>query len=73
MNYTTYYNEIRSDIAKDFGLEAGGYAPTPRLLPISIAQRIISRYPLDDNDLSTRGLSPKAVYIAKRYMSLFVA
>jgi hypothetical protein len=70
MNYTNYYNEIRSDIAKEFGLEAGGYAPAPTMLPIRIAQRIVTRYPLGDNDLSTRGLSPKAVYVAKRYMSL---
>ncbi len=25
-----YYNEIRNDIAKDFGLEAAGYAPAPK-------------------------------------------
>jgi len=65
-----YYNEIRSDIAKDFGLEAGGYAPRPKLMPIQIAQRINAKYP---SEFGSRNLNPKAVYIAKRYHSLFVA
>ena len=74
MNYTNYYNEIRSDIAKDFGLEAGGYAPTPRLLPITIAQRITAKYPSTWVEGERRPtLNPKAILIAKRYMSLFVA
>ena len=73
MNYTNYYNEIRSDIAKDFGLEAAGYAPTPRLLPIRIAQRISNKYPMVDNGTRWGTPDPKAILIAKRYMSLFVA
>jgi len=70
MNYTNYYNEIRSDIAKEFGLEAGGYAPRPKLMPITIAQRINAKYP---SEFGSRNLNPKAVLIAKRYHALFVA
>jgi hypothetical protein len=55
-----YYNEIRSDIAKDFGLEAGGYAPAPKY-PLSIrqCQILLNKYGMD-----------KATIIAKRYASL---
>jgi hypothetical protein len=70
MNYTNYYNEIRSDIAKEFGLEAAGYAPRPKLMPITIAQRINAKYPSDELSMKP---SEKAIYIAKRYHSLFVA
>jgi hypothetical protein len=67
-----YYNEIRSDIAKDFGLEAGGYAPTPNLIPVRIAQRIASKYPSDfSQGRFNSTLNPKAVLIAQRYMALF--
>jgi hypothetical protein len=38
-----YYSEIRSDIAKEFGLESAGYAPTSNPLPIRIAQRIANK------------------------------
>jgi hypothetical protein len=71
-NYNNYYNEIRSDIAKDFGLEAGGYSPRPtNLLPIRIAQRISNKYPSDfSQGRFNSTLNPKAVVIAKRYMSL---
>jgi hypothetical protein len=69
-----YYNEIRMDIAKDFGLEAGGYAPQPKMLPITIAQRINAKYPSDfSQGRFNSTLNPKAVLIAKRYMSLFVS
>ncbi|CAB5218276.1 hypothetical protein UFOVP204_158 [uncultured Caudovirales phage] len=71
MNYTNYYNEIRNDIAKDFGLEAAGYAPAPTMLPIRIAQRISNKYPSDfSKGRFNSTLNPKAVLIAKRYMSL---
>jgi hypothetical protein len=69
MNYTTYYNEIRNDIAKEFGLEAAGYAPRPKMIPIQIAQRINAKYP---SEFGSRNLNPKAIEIAKRYRSLFV-
>ena len=70
-NYTNYYNEIRRDIAKDFGLEAGGYAPAPTMLPVRIAQRIANKYPSDfSQGRYNATLNPKAVVIAKRYLSL---
>jgi len=64
-----YYNEIRSDIAKEFGLEAGGYAPQPKFaLSIVQAQRLNAKYPnADEYSLSP---SDKAYAIAKRYASL---
>jgi hypothetical protein len=64
-----YYNEIRSDIAKDFGLEAGGYAPQPKMIPIRIAQRINDKYPPTYEGRKII-LHPMAKRIAKRYMSL---
>jgi hypothetical protein len=66
-----YYSEIRSDIAKEFGLEAGGYAPTTNALPIRIAQRIANKYPSDYSQgrfYSTP--NPKAVLIAQRYVAI---
>lgn len=73
MNYTNYYNEIRSDIAKDFGLEAGGFAPrrNTKELPIRIAQRIANKYPATWVEGQRKPiLDPKSVVIAQRYMSL---
>jgi hypothetical protein len=64
-----YYNEIRSDIAKDFGLEAAGYAPRPTMLPIRIAQRINNNYPPTMEGRKVI-LHPMGIRIAKRYMSL---
>jgi hypothetical protein len=69
MNYTNYYDEIRSDIAKDFGLEAGGYAPRPVTIPVRIAQRINNNYPPTWEGRKII-LNPMAVRIAKRYMTL---
>jgi hypothetical protein len=66
-----YNNEIRRDIALEFGLEAGGYSPRPAMLPIRVAQRIASKYPSDMSKGRYHStLNPKAVTIAKRYMSL---
>jgi hypothetical protein len=72
MNSLNEYNEsIRKDIALDFGLEAGGYAPSPKMIPIRIAQRIANKYPSDfSQGRFNSTLNPKAVEIAKRYMSL---
>ena len=65
-----YYNEIRRDIAKEFGLEAGGYAPRPKYeLPIRIAQRINDKYPPTYEGRKII-LHPMAKRIAKRYMSI---
>ena len=67
----THYNQIRKDIAIEFGLEAGGYAPITQALPIRIAQRIANKYPSDYSQgrfYSTP--NPKAVLIAKRYVAI---
>jgi len=62
-----YYNEIRRDIAKDFGLEAGGYGfRSHNTLPIHIAIRISQKYP----SVARHTPHPKGVLIAKRYLSL---
>jgi len=67
----THYNEIRKDIAKDFGLEAGGYAPSSNLIPARIAQRIANKYPSDfSKGRFNSTLNPKAVIIAKRYVAI---
>jgi hypothetical protein len=64
-----YYNEIRSDIAKDFGLESAGYSPAPKMIPIRIAARINDKYPPTYEGRKVI-LNPMGVRIAKRYLSL---
>jgi hypothetical protein len=55
-----YYNEIRSDIAKDYGLEAAGYAPAPTYaLTLRQCQVLLNKYGMD-----------KASVIVKRYASI---
>jgi hypothetical protein len=74
MNINDYYENVRLEIAKEFGLEAGGFAPAPKSLPIKIAMRINAKYPATWAEGARRPtLNPKAVIIAQRYMSLFVA
>lgn len=73
MSLNEYYETVRKDIAIEFGLEAGGYAPRPKLMPVRIAQRINAKYPATWEDGQHRPtLNPKAVVIAKRYNALFV-
>jgi len=61
MTTLNYYNEIRNDIAKDFGLEAAGYAPAPKYaLTLRQCQILQNKYDMD-----------KATLIVKRYMKLF--
>ena len=68
---TNYYNEIRNDIAKEFGLESAGYAPTSNLIPARIAQRIANKYPSDySKGRFNSTLNPKAVIIAQRYVAI---
>jgi hypothetical protein len=57
----THYNEIRNEIAKDFGLEAAGYAPRKYALTIRQCQILNNKYGFE-----------KAQVIVKRYRSLFV-
>jgi len=55
-----YYDEIRNDIAKDFGLEAAGYAPAPKYaLTLRQCQILLNKYGME-----------KASIIAKRYASI---
>lgn len=55
-----YYNEIRNDIAKDFGLEAAGYAPAPKYaLTLRQCQILLNKYGME-----------KASVIVKRYAAL---
>jgi len=55
-----YYDEIRNDIAKDFGLEAAGYAPAPKYaLTLRQCQILLNKYGME-----------KASVIAKRYASI---
>jgi hypothetical protein len=55
-----YYSEIRSDIAKEFGLESAGYAPKREYaLTIRQCAMLNDKYGFD-----------KAKVIAKRYASL---
>ena len=69
MYTNNYYNEIRSDIAKDFGLDAGGYAPIPApALSISQSLYLINKYP--KSDPLELGVSDKAMLIGKRYATL---
>jgi hypothetical protein len=69
-----YYSEIRSDIAKDFGLSSAGYAPVSNPLPIRIAQRIANKYPSDfSQGRFNSTLNPKAVIIAQRYVAIMSA
>jgi hypothetical protein len=67
-----YYSEIRSDIAKEFGLESAGYAPNSNyVIPIRIAQRIAEKYPTDySKGRFNATLNPQAVAIAKRYVAI---
>lgn len=62
------YREVRAE----FGPTAVGHGLKPKLIPISIAQRINYKYPTiaPDGEL-TRKINPKALKIARRYMTLF--
>lgn len=75
MNIENYYSEIRSDIAKEFGLEAGGFAPRPKqYLTIREAQRLANKYPSDfSQGRFNSTLNPKAVLIIKRLKAIRIA
>jgi hypothetical protein len=57
----THYNEIRKDIALEFGLEAAGYAPRNYALTIRQCQILNNKYGYE-----------KASMIVKRYRSMFL-
>jgi len=66
--YTEYNHSIQLDIAKDFGLEAGGFSPVKPALSFKQAMLLNAKYPnADEYSLSP---SDKAFQIAKRYASL---
>lgn len=54
-----YYSEVRSDIAKDFGLSSAGYAPRNYALTIRQCQILNNKYGFE-----------KAQVIVKRYVAL---
>ncbi len=56
MNTNNYYNEIRNEIGKEFGLEALGYGAPRPTLSIVQCQMLLNKYGMD-----------KATLIAKRY------
>jgi len=63
MNTNEYYESIRKDIAKDFGLVAAGYAPRPKsIITIRQAQMLNNKYEFE-----------KAQTIIKRYRSILIA
>jgi len=62
----TIYNEIKDE----FGVEATSAYYKAQLLPITIAQRINAKYPATGSSRFDMVINPKAVLIAKRYMSL---
>jgi len=66
-----YYNEIRSDIAKEFGLEAGGFAPAPKqYMTVRQYQILNNKYPATGSTRWDIVPNPKAVAIAKRYNAI---
>ena len=75
MSLNNYYNEIRSDIAKDFGLAAAGYAPAPTYyITIREAQRISEKYPSTWVEGQLRPIiNPQAVRIIKRLKAIRIA
>jgi hypothetical protein len=63
-----YYAEVRSDIAKDFGIEVA-YAPrTKQYMTVRQYQILNNKYPAIWEEGAYRPTAnPKAVVIAKRY------
>ena len=67
----TNYNEITKDLVSEYGVGILSSSHKSPLLPIRIAQRISNKYPSDfSNGRYNATLNPKAVVIAKRYLSL---
>jgi hypothetical protein len=74
MNTNEYYEEIRKDIAKDFGLEAGGYMPRPKYyITVREAQRLNNKYPATGSTRFDIVPNPKAVVIIKRLKAIRIA
>ena len=74
MNTNEYYETVRKDIAIEFGLEAGGYAPRPKqYITIREAQRLNNKYPATGSTRFDIVLNPKAVVIIKRLKAIRIA
>ena len=74
-NINEYYETIRKDIAKDFGLEAGGYAPRPKFyVSIREVQIINNKYPATWVEGDFRPTpNPKAIRIIKKLKAIRIA
>lgn len=70
-----YYSEIRSDIAKDFGLDSAGFAPAPKYyVSVREAQLINNKYPAIWEEGAYRPTpNPQAVRIIKRLKAIRIA
>ena len=75
MSLNEYYSEIRKDIAKEFGLEAGGYAPRPKqYITVREAQRLANKYPSTWVEGQLRPIpNPQAIRIIKRLKAIRIA
>ena len=70
-NYNNYYNEITNELVSEYGKGILSSSHTTPRIPVRIAQRIASKYPSDfSQGRFNSTLNPKAVVIAKRYLSL---
>jgi hypothetical protein len=64
-------NTIYNEIAEEFGSSALSINNKTPMMPVRVAQRISNKYPSDfSQGRFNSTLNPKAVVIAKRYMSL---
>ena len=63
-----YYENVRNEIGKEFGLEALGYGASRPALSISQSLYLINKYP--KSDPLELGVSDKAMLIGKRYATL---
>lgn len=75
MNTNEYYESVRKDIAIEFGLEAGGYAPRPKYyITIREAQRLNNKYPAIWSDGDYRpAVNPQAKVIIERLKAIRIA
>jgi|GEM_PF-3911263 len=68
---TNYNKTITNELVSEYGVGILSSSHKSPLIPIRIAQRIAEKYPSDfSKGRYNATLNPKAVIIAKRYMSL---
>lgn len=70
-----YYNEIRKDIAKEFGLASAGYGTKPTYyITVREAQRLNELFPAIWEEGAMRPTpNPKAVRIIKKLKAIRIA